>query len=50
MQDNHVIDEPGRHPKIPGSLRIVIAFFNERINARTQFDRMRLAAHGGSPS
>jgi hypothetical protein len=49
MQDHHVVDEPRRHPEVPGSLSMAVAFFNKRNHTRTQLDRMRLA-HGSSPS
>jgi hypothetical protein len=49
VQDHHVVDEPRRHPEVPGSLSMAVAFFNKRNHTRTQLDRMRLA-HGSSPS
>jgi hypothetical protein len=49
VKDHYVIDEPRRHPKMPGSLPIAVAFLHKRNDTRTQLDRKRLA-HGGSPS
>lgn len=49
MQDHHVVDEPRRHPEMPGRLPMTVAFIYKPNDTRTQLDRMRLA-HGGSPS
>jgi hypothetical protein len=49
MEDHHIVDKSGRHPKMPGGFTMAVAFFHKRNHTHTQLHRMRLT-HGDSPS